>query len=168
MGTTAGTAVRLRKFHNADLAGELLLAPVVQSRQLLGGGVENLRLPVRPDSLVGQPFRLQGLLPGNFHVVVDGNGLRPQVEAHIITVIQAAEDAAEDMLPGVLLHVVKAAVPVQEPGDHRPRLHRGGAGVNHPAVLFVDIGDGNFPAGGFQNAVVRGLAAPLGVEGRLI
>ena len=168
MGAAAGAAVRLRKFHNADLPGELLLAPVLQGRQLLRRGIENLGLPVRPDGLVGQPLRLQGLFPGNIRVVINGDGFRPQVKPHVVTVVKAAEDAADDVLPGVLLHVVEAAGPVQGSGGHRTGLHRGGAGVDYRAVLLVNIGNGNLPARGPQNAVVRRLAAPLGVEGRLV
>ena len=81
--------------------------------------------------------------------------------------VQTAEDAAEDVLPGVLLHVVKAAGPVDFAGDRGPGFHIVGAGVEHHAALLVDVRHRNLlSGGGFQDAAVRGLSAALGVEGR--
>ena len=65
-----------RKLHNADLARELLLAPVVQSRQPLRGGVEDFGFPIRPYGLVRQPLRLQGLFPGDVRVYYQDPYLR--------------------------------------------------------------------------------------------
>ena len=68
------------------------------------------------------------------------------------------------MLSGVLLHVVKAPVPV-DGALHRVADAQGPiAGVGDDAVLFVNVGDG----GAAQGAVVRRLAAPFGVEGRAV
>ena len=139
MGSAAGAAVRPGKGHNAHLPWELPLAAVAQRRQGLRRGVGDLHRPVRPHGLVCQPLRLQSLLPGDGGVVVDGHHLRSQVKAHVVAVKLLTQDAGEDVLPGVLLHVVEPAGPVQGPCDLGPDLHRGGAGVENHAVFLVDV-----------------------------
>ena len=139
MGAAAGAAVRPGKGDDAHFPGELLLAAVVQGRQLLRRGIGDLHRPVRPDSLIGQPLRLQSLLPGDPGVVVDGHRLRPQVEAHIVAAEFFAQDAGDDVLAGVLLHVVKAAVPVDGPHHHCAGFQRAVTGVENHAVSLMDI-----------------------------
>ena len=95
--------------------------------------------------------------PGDVGVVVDGHHVGPQVEAHVVAVVVGAEDAGDDMLSGVLLHMVEAAGPVQGAGDGAAGLHSPVAGVENDAALFVDVGD----MGAAQGAVVRRLAADL-------
>ena len=65
------------------------------------------------------------------------------------------------MLAGVLLHVVKAALPVDLAGDHRADLHFFLTGVENDAAFFVHVRDGH----AVQRAVVGGLSAALGVKG---
>ena len=72
-----------------------------------------------------------------------------------------AQDAGEDVLPGVLLHVVEPPGPVDGAGHVFANFHRLFDSVDNDAVLFVDVGDG----GAVQRAVVGRLAAALGVEG---
>ena len=161
MGAAAGAAVGPREGDDADLARQLLFAAVIQGVQ---GGflrVGDLHGPVRPDGLVGFALRVQGLLPGDVRVIVDGHHIGSQVEAHIVTVVVGAENAGDDMLSGVLLHMVEAAGPVQRTGDGAADFHRLVAGVENDTALFMNIGD----MGAAQGAVVRRLAAALGVEG---
>ena len=161
MGAAAGAAVRPGEGDDAHLTGEFLLAAVVQLRQLLRQGAGDLHRPVRPDGLVSQSFRLQGLVPGDVGVVVDGHRLRPQVEAHIVAVKFFAQDAGDDVLSGVLLHMVKPADPVDGSHHHRAGFHRTVAGVENHAVSLMDIRHTHAA----QGAVVRRLSAPLGIEG---
>ena len=65
------------------------------------------------------------------------------------------------MLAGVLLHVVKAAGPVDLPGEVFANFHRVFDSVENYAVFFMDIGDGKAP----QRAVVGGLSTAFGVKG---
>ena len=161
MGAAAGAAVRLREGDDAHLPRQGLFAAVVQLLQLRRGGVGDLHRGVRPDDLVGLVLRRQGLLPGDVRVVVDGDGVGPQMEAHIVTVVVMAQNTGEDVLPGVLLHVVEAPGPVNAAGDVFANFHRFFDSVDYHPVLFMDIGDGNAA----QGPVVGGLAASLGIEG---
>ena len=64
------------------------------------------------------------------------------------------------MLPGVVLHQVKAPVPVDLPGDPAARLQRTVAGVDDVLSPGVDLEDLHAP----QRPGVIGLSAPLGIE----
>ena len=68
------------------------------------------------------------------------------------------------MFPGVLLHKVKAPLPVDFAGDGSARLQSSVAGVDHPSVPVMYLQNPDTA----QNAGVIGLSAPLGVEGGLV
>ena len=93
--------------------------------------------------MISAGVSLQILLPGQLPVVVDGDGVRPQVEAHVAAVVQRTQQAGEDVLAGVLLHVVESAGPVDGALHRGADLHRAAAGVEDHTVLFVDVGDGD-------------------------
>ena len=65
------------------------------------------------------------------------------------------------MLPGVLLHVVEPPGPIDDARHVFANFHRFFDRVDNDTVPLMDVGDG----GAVQCAVVRGLAAALGVEG---
>ena len=119
---------------------------------------------VPPDVPVGRRLQLPHLLLAEFHVEVDGDDIRPHVEAHIVTAVHGVGQAGDDVFPGVVLHQVEAAGPVDLPLHSAPHLQGGGAGVDHMALPLVDLQHLD-PA---QGAQVIGLAAPLGVEGGLV
>ena len=153
--------IRPGKGHDPHLAGEHLLAAVVQPGQRIRRGEGDLHRGVLPDHLVGGLFRGHDLFPGQLGIVVDGHRVRPQVEAHIVTAVQRAQQAGENVLPGVLLHVVEPAGPVDGSLHFGADLHRAVTGVENHAVCFMDIRDLDCAHG----AVVRRLSAPLRVEG---
>ncbi len=106
-----------------------------------------------------------GIHGAAFHI--DGGAFRAHVEAHGLEVEQLFEDGGEQVLAGVLLHVVEAAAPVDDAG--------GGAGgdqgiggrgevVGDAIALIDDVEDGDAAEG----AGVEGLAAGGGVEGRAV
>ena len=68
------------------------------------------------------------------------------------------------MLAGVLLHVVKAPLPVQLSGDGRALLQRPVAGVDNDAAALLHIADLRIA----QRAVVGALTAALGVKGSAV
>lgn len=156
-----GAAVRSREGDDAHLSRQGLFAAVVQPLQLFRGGVGDLHRGVRPDCPVGLFLRGQDLLPGELRVIVDGDGVGPHVEAHIVAVIVPAEDAGEDVLSGVLLHMVEAAGPVDGAIHVFANFHRVFDSVEDHAVFLVDVGDGK----AVHRAVVGGLAAAFGIEG---
>ena len=97
-------------------------------------------------------------------VVVDDDGAFAHVKARVVAVVGGAEHAADDVLAGVLLHVVKAVLPVDAPVNGLALGQGLVAGVEDYAVLFLHVGDFCRP----QRAVVGGLAAAFGVKSGLI
>ena len=168
MGAAAGAAVRPGELHNPHLTGEGLLAPVADVLQLLGGGVCNFyRLVNLPEVPVGGLLQRGELLFGEGAVEVDGDHLRPQVEAYILAAPEIVGQPGDDVLPRVLLHQVEPPVPVDDPGDLCSRLQGVAAGVDNLPVPAVDLQHLHLVEGpaGLQPPGVVGLAAPLGVEG---
>ena len=141
MGAAAGAHIGPGKLGNAHLAGELLLAAVGEGGQLLGGGIEGHQRMVFPDIAIGPGLNVQHSLPGNVGVVVDDDGALPQVKAGVVAVIGGAEHSADDMLTGVLLHVVKAPGPVDLPVDGLALGQGPVAGVEDDALLLLDVRD---------------------------
>ena len=116
---------------------------------------------VLPQVLVGLGLNGQHPLPRDVGIIVDDHLIRAHVEAHIVTVVGAAEHTGDDMLAGMLLHMVEAPRPVELAVDgiaHRQRLI---AGVGDDAALFADI----LHRSTAQHAEVAGLTAALGIEG---
>ena len=68
------------------------------------------------------------------------------------------------MLPGVVLHQVEAAGPVNVPLHLGARLQRTVTGVDHMALALMDLQNGSAA----QGPQVMGLSAPLGVKSGLI
>ena len=83
------------------------------------------------------------------------------MEAYIVAVEAAAQDAGEDVLAGMLLHMVKAPGPVQFSGDDCSDFQGFVHIVENHAVFFVHIRDGRAA----QRAVVGRLSAALWVKG---
>ena len=75
------------------------------------------------------------------------------------------ENTAENMLAAVLLHVVKAATPVDLAAHFTACIQCAGAVVGDDTVLFVHIGDDDAAV---QNTLIGGLTAALRIEGSLI
>ena len=117
MGAAAGAGVRLGEGDDAHLTGQCLFAPIVQGLQLFRRGVGDLDGQVLPDDFIGLLLHLLEQFRGQFHVKVDNNSVIPHVKAYIVGAGAAVEDAADDVLAGVVLHEGKAPVPVQGAGD---------------------------------------------------
>ena len=164
VGAAAGAGVRPGEGDDAHLSLDGLFAPVLQMGQLLRGGVGDLDRVVLPDVPVGRRLQRPDLVLGELHVEVNGDHVGPHVEAHVVAAVHGVGQAGDDVFPGVVLHQVEAAGPVDLPLHGAPLLQRGGAGVDHMALPLVDLQHLD-PA---QGAQVIGLAAPLGVEGGLV
>ena len=78
------------------------------------------------------------------------------------------EGAGQDVLAGVLLHLVKPPCPVDLLVDGGALFGLGDQGLHRvpdDALFFVDVGDlQHLPVGQGQGAPVSGLAAPLGIK----
>ena len=170
VGAAAGAHIGTGNGHDAHLPFDLLFAAVGQGGQLLRGGVGDDHRHVLPDDAVG--FQLGGAqaLGRDGHAGVHAHGLGPDVEAHILGPEHPVQDAGKDVLAGVLLHFVKAPVPVD--GFLYRDARHGGVGqgrnaVPEDAVLFVDIGHGQLGAvRQGQGATVGRLTAAFRVEHR--
>ena len=161
MGAAAGAHVRAGELGDAHGALQRLFAAVGQDGQLRRLGIADDDGVILPDVAVGPALDLQHALPGNVGVVVDGDGIGSHVEAGVVAVVGAAQHAGDDMLAGVLLHVVKAALPVDLAGDGLAHGQRLVAGVIDHAVRLMNVPYINAA----QRAVVGALSAALGVEG---
>ena len=116
---------------------------------------------ILPDVSVGLPLHLQHLLPTDVGVIVDGHDVGPHVEAHIVAVEGGAQHPADNMLPGVLLHMVKTPLPVNGAVDGAAHRQRPGAGVADDPVPLLHVRDRHAA----KNAVVGGLPTSLRIEG---
>ena len=164
MGAAAGAGVRPGEGDDAHPSGEGLLAAVRQDLQLLGRGEGDLDGVVLPDVAVGRLLQFPDLLLGEFYAEVDGDHVAPHVKAHVFTAIAGVGDPGDDVLPGVVLHQIEAAGPVDVPLNLGAGLQRAVAGVDYMALPLVDLQN----EGPAQGAQVIGLSASLGIEGRLI
>ena len=161
VGTAAGAAVRPGPGDDPHIAGEGFFAAVGQGCKDLRRGIGDVHRVVLPDVLVGQGLHLPHILHGEGSVKVDGHQVVANMEAYVVTVIAAAEDAADDVLAAVLLHEVKAAGKVDGPGDGVPHGEGAVTEVEDFPVLLLHMGNGSAA----QDAVVGVLATPFRVEG---
>ena len=161
VGAAAGAAVCSREGHDAHLSGEFFFAAVVQRFQGLAGREGDLTGDISKDNGIGFGFCRQALLPGDFGIVVDGDGVRTHVEAHIVTVVISAEDTGENVLAGMLLHMVETPFPVNDTGYSFTNFHVSLNVVENHALFFMDVGHGKT----IQCAVVSALPSSFRVEG---
>ena len=82
------------------------------------------------------------------------------MEAHVVAVEPAADHTADDVLAAVLLHMVKAALPVDLAFDRCAEFQGRIAGVGDDAGFFVDIQHLHAA----QTAGVGRLTAAFGIE----
>ena len=161
VGAAAGAAVRPGNGDDAHRAVNGFFAAVGEGGQHLGGGVLGLHRQVGPDDAVGLGLGGGKPLGGDGQAGVQGGLLLADVEAHILTAEHPVQDAAEDVLAGVLLHTVQPVLHVQH------ALH-GAAGLQG---RIGQVGDDPLPGlhvqhiGPAQGAPVGRLAAALGEEG---
>ena len=164
MRAAAGADVHAREGHDAHLARQLLFAAIRDGAERFGVRICDLDRKVSADGLVCLPLDLAKLLRGEQTRKVDGDHLGAHVEAHIVIAEAAVDDAADKMLAAVLLHEVKAPLPVQHAADMRPRCERLLAVVDDLAVPLMGIGNGHAA----KRPCVARLAAALGIKRRLV
>ena len=95
---------------------------------------------------------------------IEEKSTRVHVEAHVVAVERLAQHTADDVFAGVLLHMVKAALPVQRTVNGFAWGKGRVADVRDNAVFFPHVADG----GTAQRTVVGGLPATFGVKSGLI
>ena len=176
VGSTAGIAVDAVDLDEADFAGALRkLAQLAGGEHGFGFGARDVAHG--DGAIFGDDFVAQAL--DAFEAVgsdgaagkVDGGDGVAEVEGDGGSVQLAQKDGGEQMLAGVLLHVVEAALPVdvafdfgadgERLADEMPDL---------AAVVFFDGVDGDIEGGaagrdGAEEAGIEGLAAAGGVKG---
>ena len=159
MGAAAGTDIGTGDAHDAHLAFDLFLAAVGQCGQLLAGGVGDAHRHILPDNAVGGKFGLPQALGGDGDAGVHPHRVGADVEPDVLGPEHLVQDAGEDVLAGVLLHLV------EPPGPVKGLLHFGAGGggfgqiiygVPDDAALLVDVGDVQ------HRAVRKGQGAPVG------
>ena len=159
----AGAAVRAGEGDDAHVALERLFAAVVDLVELRAAIELDVDGVILIDVQVGELFNLHKFIPRNVGVEVDRDDVRAHVEADVVAVEALADEARADVLARMLLHVVKAARPVDLAGDALSHFKGLVTKVRDDAVFLVDLEHVRLA----QNAGVIRLAAALGVEGRL-
>ena len=140
MGAAAGTAVAVRDRHETDLL-EFCAGRFAQRIRRQFGGFNEFRVDwsIAEDHGVGGHFDFIGQFGGQGrqrHVDLDGGGA--EMEADIFRLNLGEKDTGQDVLAGVLLHVVEAPPPVDFADD---RAVAGVAvdGVDDFAVFGLDV-----------------------------
>mgnify|MGYP003009845852 CR=1 FL=1 len=159
----AGAAVRAGEGDDAHVALERLFAAVLDLVELRAAIELDVDGVILIDVQVGELFNLHKFIPRNVGVEVDRDDVRAHVEADVVAVEALADEARADVLARMLLHVVKAARPVDLAGDALSHFKGLVTKVRDDAVFLVDLEHVRLA----QNAGVIRLAAALGVEGRL-
>jgi hypothetical protein len=163
----AGAEVEALDLDDAQLARARRVLAEREARGLLGRQSVDADGAVLPDDFVGA---LDGALDalvrrvGQFDIYFRGVGRH--AEAAGLRAEQLDESLRENVLPGVLLHVVEAARPI-DAAAHLGPFGRGVAlyDVEHALRLSVDALD---DAGAAERAGVRRLPAAGRVEGRAV
>ncbi|MPM54288.1 hypothetical protein SDC9_101066 [bioreactor metagenome] len=83
------------------------------------------------------------------------------MEAHIVIAEHLMDEAAHNVLPRVLLHMVEAARPVQRACYGFARREWSFAGVDYVSVFFMDVGNPDTA----QIPMVGGLSAAFRIKG---
>ena len=164
MGTAAGAQITAGELHQPHVTGQLLFAAIGQGSQGLRVGVKDRNRRVGPRGLIGPALDVGKLLHGQFAVEIDGNDVMAYMKSHIVITVGRVNETADDMLAAVLLHEVQPPLPVNG-ALHRVAHGQGpGAAVDNLPIPAAYVGDG-YAA---QQTGVTGLAAALGIKGRLI
>ena len=124
VGAAAGAQVYAGELHQPHRAVDGLFAPIGEGGQRLRVGVKGPHRQIVPDHPVG--FGLDGLelVLGEETVKVDGDGVVPHVEAHIVEAKLPEDQTGDDMLAAVLLHQAVAAAVIEAAGDRLPNGQR--------------------------------------------
>ena len=87
------------------------------SQIVASDGVDRHRA-VLPDHAIDRIFDVERSFPRQLgQVEIDGAGLATQVKANGVAVVQFDASRREDVLPGVLLHVIETPAPVDDACD---------------------------------------------------
>ena len=161
-------ALRSRRLDGDDADRALALRRLAQAAGFARILELNRHRPVLQDDLVGAPLdreHASGIDRAAFEI--DGGALGAEVKAHGAQTVQFLEDGGEQVLAGVLLHVIEAAVPI----DQCPRLagriggQRRGQAMRDASIVFVRDFDNRDAA---ECAEVERLPAGSGIEGRAV
>ena len=161
MGRAARTDVDAGDRHEPDALRKADLAAVFQLFQFLRGRIGCRNGKILPDDPVGSKLQVPDLFIIQLTGGVQRYGVLAQAEAHVLITVYRVQDAGQDMLAGMVLHIGKTVLPVDLPADGLSLRKKGGVaagnGMRNNAVLYLDIGHGKT----FKNARVRRLSAFL-------
>ena len=146
MGAAAGADICPGELHNPDIAGQILQFLFAAEIHLMQGffrRVMHRHRPVFPNVAVGGQLDFLQLFPADGSIIIHYHKGIGDVETHIVAVEGGANEAAGDMLPGVLLHQIKAAGGIHPAVNLGPRLQGGRTEVIDffPYLLHKGHGD---------------------------
>ena len=162
MNSAAGADIRARIGDDPHISLQLLFAAVRDFFQLLRIRPADLHPMILPYIPVGLQFQLLQILRRNLPVKIDDDHFRPHMKSHIIAAVFLMNHAADNMLPGMLLHQVKPPLPVDDPMHRRSlrkrRFHR----MPDFSLLLLHIRHRNL----IQRSQIAGLSSSLRVKYR--
>ena len=139
MGSATRASVRLWKCYNPHIPLKGFFTPVGQRGKFHLGRPCDFHRTVRPYNFIGAPFRRQCLFPAYRGVIVNRNRDGTQMKAHVITLKRITQNARDNMFPGMLLHMVKTARPVDPSGNTFTGIQRMVTGMDNHAVMLMHI-----------------------------
>ena len=142
MRAAARGEIELRNLDDPKRPPPRRFFPQRQPGRLLLRNDPNANRPVLPDNRVGLVLRRGQLVGRHLARQIDRGHVAPHVETHRLDATGAFECCRQQMLAGVLLHVIDAAGPVDPPGDLRSGLQAAFHHMHHvPVVAILDIED---------------------------
>ena len=113
MRPAAGTAIAAGNRHNPHHSVQFFFAAVFHCLKDFFTRKFNLQINVLSDGLIHQFFQLGDRFHRNFSAEINGNIIRIHMESDVFKFIFLMNEARENMFAGMILHIVKTAVPVE-------------------------------------------------------
>ncbi len=164
MGSAAGRIIEGLNFHDPDKPFDLGRPPQRHLGDFLGRDEIGFHRPILEDNLIRPALDpVQNLVRNLPDADLQGGGLRPQVKRLGLALDDFDKGLGQDVLAGVLLHVVQPPRPIDLP-ENRFSVHVPFEDMDDRPVIVQDLKDRD-PVQGSQ---VPGLAARFGIKSRLV
>ena len=117
MGRAAGASVYIPDFDKANCARQFLFLPVRKRRKLRRVRIKGAHRDVPENGLIDRALKLCEIRRAERDTEIHLHFALAQVKAHIFRAEEAMRKPRQHVLTRVLLHKVKAALPVDRPCD---------------------------------------------------
>ena len=124
MCSAASTAIVVGNRHNSHDAVKFFFTAVFHCLENLFAWKLNLEINILSDRLVHEFFQLRNRFHRNFTAEIHRDVIRIHVESNVFKFIFLMNEAGENMLASMILHIVKTAFPIDFPNHCRPNFQR--------------------------------------------